>query len=358
MAVSKKLKGLYMGFFDGLETACANLISNFIELRCLHKFGGGNIPVSLKKSVKEYWSKYKKISPRWAWYYVKCNGMEDSRYIPNTLYYTKIDQHFNQRKLGWGFNDKNYYSRIFAGIKQPKTVVRNISGIFLDEDYHLISKEDAIRKILEEGEVICKPSLESGSGRSIVFWKADKDKENIARFLNDTNEKDYIVQAIIVQHPELDKVHKGSVNTIRITTLLMPERVYVLSSVLRMGVNESRIDNATAGGITAGITEDGFLKEFATTYYSGEKLYKHPQGLVFKGFEVPSYDKALCLAVQCASIIPHFRLVSWDIAIDVNGDAILIESNMRKGSINFHQFNNGPLFGDLTERVLNEVFQK
>ena len=40
MAVSKKLKGLYMGFFDGLETACANLISNFIELRYLRKFGG------------------------------------------------------------------------------------------------------------------------------------------------------------------------------------------------------------------------------------------------------------------------------------------------------------------------------
>ena len=40
MAVSKKLKGLYMGFFDGLETACANLISNFIEIRYLRKFGG------------------------------------------------------------------------------------------------------------------------------------------------------------------------------------------------------------------------------------------------------------------------------------------------------------------------------
>ena len=175
--------------------------------------------------------------------------------------------------------------------------------------------------------------------------------------MNDTYEKDYIVQAIILQHPEFDRVHKGSVNTIRITTLLMPERVYVLSSVLRMGVNASRIDNATAGGITAGINADGSLKEYATTYYSGEKLYKHPQGLVFDGFDVPSYDKALILAILGASLIPHFRLVSWDIAIDVNGDAVLIESNMRKGSINFHQFNNGPLFGDLTERVLNEVFQ-
>ena len=39
-----------------------------------------------------------------------------------------------------------------------------------------------------------------------------------------------------------------------------------------------------------------------------------------------------------------------------NGDAVLIEANMRKGGINFHQFNNGPLFGDFTKRVLDEVF--
>lgn len=37
-------------------------------------------------------------------------------------------------------------------------------------------------------------------------------------------------------------------------------------------------------------------------------------------------------------------MVSWDIAIDKDGDPVLIEANMRKGGINFHQFNNGPMF--------------
>lgn len=59
---------------------------------------------------------------------------------------------------------------------------------------------------------------------------------------------------------------------------------------------------------------------------------------------------------ECHPRIGNFRLVSWDIAIDKNGNAVLIEANMRKGGINFHQFNNGPLFGNLTERVLEEVF--
>ena len=49
--------------------------------------------------------------------------------------------------------------------------------------------------------------------------------------------------------------------------------------------------------------------------------------------------------------------MSWDIAIDEDGNPVLIEANMRKGSVNFHQFNNGPLFGELTERVLNEIFE-
>ena len=200
--------------------------------------------------------------------------------------------------------------------------------------------------------------MESGSGRSIVFWNSDKDKELIAEFLNDAKEKDYIIQAIIEQHPDLDRIHKGSINSIRIVSILMPEGVYILSSNLRMGVDNSRIDNVTAGGISAGIKEDGVLNDYATTYYTGERIQRHPQGLVFKGYKVPAYEKAVALVKHAAPLIPHFRLVAWDIAIDKNEDALLIEANMRKGGINLCQFNNGPLFGNLTERVLNEVFQK
>ena len=125
-----------------------------------------------------------------------------------------------------------------------------------------------------------------------------------------------------------------------------------------MGVDAGRVDNVTAGGISCGINEDGTLKKYATSYYTGDRFEKHPQGLVFEGFKVPSYDKAVALVKNVHPLIPHFRLVSWDIAIDKAGEPVLIEANMRKGGINLNQFNNGPLFGDLTERVLDEVFGK
>lgn len=348
-----------MGFFDGFETSVANAISNFQEKKYLRKYCPKTpIPDDLKKSVKQYWKKYTSISPKWAWYYASSNGIQDPRYIPNTLIYTKIDQYFNNRKIGYGFNDKNYYSLIFPNVKQPEVIVRNIGGMFLNEKYELLTQVEAFKLICNYQEVICKPTLESGSGRSIEFWNIKDNIQHIECFLHDKTEKDYVVQKIIKQHPELNKVHADSINSIRIVSILMPEGVYILSSNLRMGVGESRIDNVTAGGISCGINEDGSLKSYATTYYTGEHLTQHPQGLVFEGFKVPSYDKAVELVKQAHPLIPHFRLVSWDIAIDENGDALLIEPNMRKGGINLNQFNNGPLFGDMTERVLDEVFGK
>lgn len=358
MAVSKKAKGLYMGFFDGIETFAANTISNIQEERYLKRYldKRAKLTPDQIRQIKEFWAPYCKVSPKWVLYYSSKNGKFDPRYIPNTLYYTIIDQHFNARKLGYGFNDKNYYCKIFSNVKQPRTIVRNIGGLLFDEQYKQISATDAVKKIIAESEVIVKPSQESGSGRGIQFLRNEQisDIKNLIR----SSEKDYIVQALVKQHPALEHVHQGSLNTIRVCTLMLDDGVHVLSAVLRMGVNKSRIDNVTAGGISAAIKFDGKLDKYAYTYYTGERFDKHPQGLVFEGYEIPSYHKLIDTVKLLAQTIGNFRLVSWDMAIDEDGDVLLIEANMRKGGINLHQFDNGPLFGDLTKRVLDEVFGK
>ena len=365
MAVSKKLKSIYFSFFEKPEIFAANTISKFQEKRNLNR----NIDKSFKltkeqkKQIKDFWKPYCHVSPKWAQYYTAKNGQFDPRYIPNDLYYTKIDQYFNSRKLGYGFNDKNYYSRIFAGIKQPEIVVRKINSLIFDENYQQITAEEAKERILHHDEVICKPSQETGSGRGIQFFNSN-DKDKIDTFLSNPEYDDYIVQALIKQHSELDKVHKGSVNCIRICSLLLRDSVHILSSVLRMGFGDSKVDNATAkdnaqyDGMSCGIDENGCLKKYAHGYTTGASCTQHPDGLVFEGFKIPSYDKAVALVKNAHPIIGHFRLVSWDIAIDETGEPVLIEANMRKGGINFHQFNNGPLFRDLTEAVLNEVIKR
>ena len=365
MAVSKKLKAFYMNIWDTPERFVANCISYVQEWNSLRKYldRKAKLTKEQKRTIREFWKPYCRVSPKWAQYYSAKNGQFDPRYIPNDLYYTKIDQHFNSRKLGYGFNDKNYYSKIFAGIRQPEVIVRKINSLIFDENYRQITAEEAKRRILLQNEVICKPSQETGSGRGIVFF--DKNNtEAIDAFLANPSYDDYVVQRLIEQHSELDRVHKGSINCVRITSILFEDGVHILSAVLRMGFGNSKVDNATAkdnssyDGMSCGIDENGCLKRYAHGYTMGNVCQQHPDGLVFEGFQIPSFDKAVELVKLAHPLIGHFRLVSWDIAIDKEGNPVLVEANMRKGGINFHQFNNGPLFGDLTEHVLDEVFKK
>lgn len=363
MAVSKNAKKIYTNFFDGIETFAANTISNLQENSYLRKYCDNTKKLSSDqiKEIKKFWAPYCKISPKWALYYSAKNGQFDPRYIPNTLYYTKIDQYFNSRKLGYGFNDKNYYSKIFDGIKQPKVLVRKVNGFILDENYHILTIDKAKEIILQNDEVICKPSQESGSGRGIKFFTPQSISE-IYEFLNSKEYDNYVVQCLLKQHKDLNRIHKDSVNCIRICSILLDDGVYILSSVLRMGFGNSKVDNATSkdnsayDGMSCGIDETGKLKKYAYGYYKGNRMIQHPGGVIFEGYKIPSFDKAIELVKECHPRISNFRLVSWDIAIDEDGNPVLIEANMRKGSINFHQFNNGPLFGDLTEKILNEVF--
>lgn len=364
MAVNNRMKHLYELIFDGTETWVANRISDFQENRLLKKYMTKKpIPSEFEAAYKDFWKKYgyRKRGLQYAWYYASQNGIMSPKYIPNDIYYTKIDQYFNQRKLGYGFNDKNYYSIIFKDVKQPETIVRKISGLLFDGDYKQLSVDEALVLISAQPEVICKPSMESGSGRGIRFWPIENEKldlQNIRCFLADKEEADYIVQGIIKQHSELKRIHEKSINTVRICSILMEDGVHILSSCLRMGIGDCRIDNVTAGGISVGIKADGYIDNIAYAYYSGERFEKHPQGLVFEGFKVPSYHKAVKLVKDIHPCIGHFRLVSWDLSVDEEGDVLLIEANMRKGGINLQQFSNGPLFGDLTERVLDEVYVK
>ena len=356
MPVSKKQKSIYNAIFDGSENFAANSIQKIQSIRERDRFMPTEpVPADYAKRWKEYWGKYGNYSPRWGWFYAARNGIDDVRYIPATLYYTKLDQHFNNKKLGWGFNDKNYYSEIFKGIKQPRVLVRNIGGLLFDEDYKQLTIDEAIRVICTEPEVICKPSLESGSGRGIQFIRTS---DTLAlRQLLESVDSEYVIQAVIKQHPALSNIHPGSVNSVRVASLLMEDGVHILSSCLRMGAGESRVDNHHAGGMSSGVNSDGSIQKYAYYIY-GQRTDVHPSGFVFEGFTVPSYNKIIELVKNAHPLIGHFRLVGWDIAVDETGDAVLIECNMRKNGIELHEFSNGPYFGELTDKVLDEVFGK
>lgn len=349
-----KFKKVFNDGFGALETNAVNTAMRIRMRRQLGQFmkETDTITPEYKKQIEEYWKPFHKVNTRYHAWYSSRNSIFDPRYIPDNLYYTIIDQYFNNRKYGWGVNDKNYYSLWFPDVKQPKTVIRKVNNIFYDADYHIISETEAIKLCYNHKILIIKPANETGGSRGIQFWTMGEDIK-----LKLSQNSSLIVQTMIKQHKELERIHKDSVNTLRIMTLIMNEQVYHVSTVLRMGVGGSKVDNASAGGITCGVKENGQLKEVAYSAH-GDLYHEHPQGFHFSDCIVPGYSKAVEMVKHCHEKMGHFRLISWDVAIDEEGDPILIESNLRNGECDFHQFNNGPLFGNMTDQVLEEVFRR
>lgn len=312
-----------------------------------------------KRRIKTFWRRYPvKVDTRWFDVYntLNPNATNLEYYMPHDIYYSYIDPFFSNVAKAKAYDDKNMYDIYFYDIVQPLTVLRINNGIYTDADYQLISFNRAIDLCRQYKELIIKPSVDTEGGTGIEFWNADQ--ESISA-LEEKLKRDgcFIVSEVVKQHNELNKIHKSSINTIRIITLLLENEVHILSAILRMGVNGARVDNASSGGIFCGININGQLKSFAYDV-NGNVYGEHPQGGKFSNYQIPNYDLCCQMVARLAPrLCSVTKLCSWDLAIGEDGKPILIEANLTYGGINLHQLCNGPIFGDLTPQILDTVFK-
>lgn len=317
-----------------------------------------------KKEINAFWERY--MTPNvlnqlidYHYYGIYKRVMREnerlSKYIPDSFYYLFIDDYYTNPQHSIPCDDKNLYDLFFHDIKRPKVLFRMMHDMLLDEDYNQISVDDAIALAREHGEVILKESHFSGSGHGISFWNSATDDESIIREI--LKNPRVICQVLIKQHSEISRLNPTSVNTVRIMTLDFHGTIYVLSSIMRTGVNGSRVDNCYSGGVFCGIQSNGQLKNIA--YDTFANIYKrHPQGTAFESVVVPNYDECIDLVSKLAKrFCSVSRLISWDLAIGEDGHPILIEFNVSCGGLDVHQLPNGPIFGDMTEDVLEDVFK-
>ena len=322
-----------------------------------------SITRSEREEIDAFWAKY--LTPKqrnllvdYRFYDVykgfQLEGMPLMKYIPSTFYYAFIDDYFTNPQNTAPFENKILYDLYFHDVKMPKTIFRKTKYMYLDENYHEITQSSAISKALDCCEVILKPASSSG-GKGVLFWNSSNDSKIVLLdYLNQAG--DIVCQETISQHESLSRINSSSVNTIRIVTLLFQGQVYVLSRVLRMGVDGARVDNASSGGVVSGILPNGRIRNFAYDL-AANKYLKHPNGMNFDCIFVPSIDNCVHLSVLLAKRMSLIsRLISWDFAIDEAGGPILIEMNPTFGGLELNQLTNGPILGELTERVLLEVF--
>ena len=312
-----------------------------------------------EKEIKQYWHDLLGIDIPLDWhrYFYKRTGVYSVKYIPSSLYYVELIGRFNRFPMNTAYTDKNIATLLLPAEHQPEFVIKNMNGYYYAGN-NPISKQEAIQICSNIEDVLIKPTLGChGNGvkrfsvrDGITSIEGKKTEQLFAAY-----KKDFVVQRIIHQHEKMNALNNTSVNTIRILTYHSADEVLVLYSVIRIGKQGAEIDNETVGGISTRINIDGTLCKYAFGAPGNDNVEKTDTGVVLDGYKIPSYDKAIDLVKTMHLFLPHFDLVGWDIAIDTEGIPVIIEFNTWP---ELSQSANGPAFGDYTERVLKEIWNR
>lgn len=318
----------------------------------------------VKEHIKKWKPLYPKVKDRWFKVYSIVNGKEDINYVPENIYYCIIEPILNNIQLSKCYSNKNFYDCYFGKSLFPENIVRNIEGKFYSNEYQLLDIKvdiDLFEYLNAFEKIIIKPAIDSGGGNKIDLFKK---KENV--FVNQDNIKlsldylfknfyrNYLIQKYIIQHSFFEKFNPTSVNTIRIFTYrsVRTENIISLHSLLRIGKKNSIVDNQASGGISCAIKDDGRLNDFAVDKY-GNKYFKS-NGIEFGlNQSVPMFKDIVNLAKEIAKKNHYTRLLGLDFCVDSYSNIKLIEINNINNEINFYQMNNGPLFREYTDEVIN-----
>ncbi len=312
-----------------------------------------NLTNGQKNDIESFYGmhKIKNLNTLWHKFYAGCNGNFAVGYLPENLFYVKIEPALNATLFFPALSDKNLIEKLFPNVKQPETVIKNINGFFYQKG-KLISFDEAVEHCTIPGKMIIKPTIDSWGGKNVLLFSgqnegATSNNRSISKLLADYK-KNFIVQKVVEQHPVMSSLNSTSLNTLRVMTFLKDTEIIVLSIVVRIGRKGAFTDNATTGGIPCGVKSDGRLNEIGFDL-SGKPFTMTDSGIKLKDVQLPFMDNIKNIVKTLHESMPYFRIISWDLAVDVNGNIILIEHNDIGQDINFHQLNNGPVLAPLVE---------
>lgn len=290
-------------------------------------------------------------------YFYSRTGVFTKEYVPANFYHCELVPRANEHPLNGAYGDKNLCDILFPNENVVHTYLKNMNGYFYF-DGEPVSEDEALMKCRDLGRVIIKPSRESkGSGVQIVEikeGKIDNGKESITHLFEEYKQN-FLIQECIHQHKDMAALNPSSVNTIRILSYRSGMEILIIYSVIRIGRKNQVIDNQCAGGISTAIDKCGKLSSNAFGGYSTDNISKTDTGIVLDGYQIPSYDKAIEMVKRLHMRLPFFNIIGWDVAIEEDGNPVLIEFNTNPG-LSQSAFCSG--MGEYTERIIRELWPR
>lgn len=260
-------------------------------------------------------------------------------YIPSFFWYYLYLPHYRSMKYSLITDNKIITEQFFRSLEiaQPETLCRVVDGILYSPVMKVTGFDQVQRELTVHNyeKLFMKPVDGSGGQGILIFHRTEEGRyvtrDNIffnREFVDALRKKpDYIIQAGIVQDPEISRIYPESVNTCRIITENKNGTVRLVCGMFRIGRGQAEVDNASSGGITININiNSGKLGNIAMSYAS-ETFTVHPDTrFEFRNFTIPRWDEIRNFALQSAVKLPFFTHLGWDIALTADGP-VAVEIN-------------------------------
>lgn len=281
----------------------------------------------------------------------------DARFLSHHIYLPVVARLLNDYDYTRMFDDKGLLGYLAkSSLNFPYTVVRRVSGDYYSARMRQITREEAVAACAAEESLFLKPSNHVSGGHgsesvSLVGLSPDARERRVEKAFA-AQGRDFVAQRAVRQHPVMAQFNPDSVNSLRVTTLLLNGRYSLCSILLRMGRAGSSVDNWGVGGLLAHVDEDGTIAPKA--YDIALKEYESNGGCVFAGKTIPQMPKIL-EAVEKAHTeeFALCKLVGWDVTLDESGEPVILELNSSQPGLIAEQMFTGPIFGDRTQEVID-----
>ena len=311
-----------------------------------------------KKEVQDYYMGLigKKVPLYSHEYFYSRTGYFTKDYVPTNIYHCELLPKANDKTLAKAYCDKNVCDLLFPSENVAHYVLKNMHGYYYYEGKP-VSYEEALSLCRDLKDIIVKPSLSSkGKGVQLMnFTDGTNEKgESIEQVFKQYKE-DFLFQKRVHQHKDMAALNPTSLNTIRVLSYRSGLDVLIIYSVVRIGRKGSVVDNQSAGGISTTISKEGKLGKVAFGGYSTDNILETDTGIVLENYQIPSYDKAIEMGKRMHMNLPYFNIIGWDLAIEEDGNPILIEINTNPG-LSQSAFKSG--MGEYTGRIIKELWPR
>lgn len=325
-----------------------------------------------EKEICDFFAIYygKKIKTHWHKLYQSYTGEYHYDYFPEYLFSTELEPKLNPYRFAAQYGDKNLLHKFFGdiqGLHVPHTFLACSRGVLYTGDNKLVSHDCGVDLLKNIGDCVIKKTIDTSSGRDVqicyfangIDLKTGKDISTVLSYFG----SDFVVQEKIKQCEFLNCINPNSVNTFRVITYILENKIYVCPIALRFGRSNTDRDNLHSGGLGIGITKDGTLRDRAFSEF-GESYAYHPDTHFKFSNQLVKYGERTIsdiheMAKKLHSRLPFLGILSWDLTIDDDNLITLLEVNTVGQGVWLNQLANGlPLFGQNTSKILSLLTRK